>query len=365
MSDLFVTFTIGEAGSGIVKPLSSSQDLDMKVHLSYPPGYSPNREDQYLDQLGDQPPSRTLSPSSSAEAHSNTDFSTSFVNNSDPDVAAAAAAAYAVLKAKESGALIDHDLLIKILSNPLLVKTLTASNPSLSNQFGNIFASTPSVRDNGNGNGLKTSLQPFEEYFTHMMPGRQRYDHPLEGKSKLGFSVNPTTSHMWGLNANSNTLLNRFPMGGGHEQVNTSKGMVAYGSLGRSYSFPGQDMTRDLQHGMVCPEPPQIRQNGVPLSFEEATVGANDKLGNPQPWLGNSSSSSISVLSNTRNAPLDRPPTAKKQCFFFNTAKGCRNGTFCNFAHGVLSDKPPHLERTNSDIEQIHDSKLETSTGTM
>jgi hypothetical protein len=250
----------------------------------------------------------------------------------------------------------------------------------LKSQFGDAFACMPH-RENEDENGLKAeSLPPFEEDITRMLQGRQRTDHPLEGKAMPGF---PTTAHMWGMNANSNAPVNRgfsheqanasrgMMAYGHHEQVNTSKGMVTHGTLGRSYSFTRQDMPRDVAqpHGIVGPEPQLPRQNGLPMLYDEVKTGGHERLVNLQPWLGNSNSSN--VLLQARNPPpvglpQDRPSGAKKRCFFFNTSRGCRNGAFCSFVHESLPEKSSHLERTNSDVEQqIHASKAGATTRRM
>jgi hypothetical protein len=237
-------------------------------------------------------------------------------------------------------------------------------------------------RGNEDENGLKTkSLPPFEEDITRMLQGRQGSDHPLEGKTMPGF---PTTAHIWGINANSNTLMNRgfsheqanasrgMMAYGHHEQVNTSKGTVTQGALGRSYSFTRQDnIPRDVvqSHGIMGSEPQLLRQNGLPVLFDEVKTGGHERLVNLQPWLGNSNSSN--ALLQARNPPpvglpQDRPSGPKKRCFFFNTSRGCRNGAFCSFVHESLPEKSPHLERTNSDVEQqIHASKAGGTTWRM
>ena len=336
---------IGDTGSDI-KP-SSSQD---SAPWTYPPGYSPPRDDQISSIGGVRSGGLDIN------------LATTFFKNAGPDVAAAAAAAYAVLKAKESGALIDHELLIKILNNPLLIETLTASNPSLSNQFMGVFPTTqPPYRESMNGNGLKVR-DPFGEGSAHMglsssphvMQVRQRCDIP-------GVQGNPT----WGLNA-TNALGNSqarggFPMAG---EVNIVSGMPgkAYVNSSHSYSLPRLDISRELSQshamaGILTNEAP-FKPNLMPMvPFEGKTLEHDSRMNaspgpmGGKPWAG-SSSVLLSCPPTATASSQDRAaagPKVKKQCYFFNTPKGCRNGVYCNFLHETVVPEKPHLERTNSD----------------
>eukprot|EP00250_Pteridium_aquilinum_P008467 c17971_g1_i1 orf=781-2496(-) len=332
-------------------PLKDSMSGD-EASLTYPPGYSPPKDAQALTLK-----SQSKGGSSSAAAQFNSDLTTTFFKNADPDVAAAAAAAYAVLKAKESGALIDHELLIQILSNPLLIETLTASHQSLTIPLGDSSSSTSSSRENANGNGLKMRGEPYGEgsllggassLSSFIMQGRQRYD---SSEGMQGNSVVPG----WGSNSSglATSQGRGYPMVGAHEMLGQARG--AYGSIGppgRSYPpVPRQDISRELiqQHGMagMISNEAQSRQSAAPMAFDEVMVGHElDRYrlsavpgSKGQPWIASALPSAAIARSNL--APQDRLGGAKirKQCFFFNTPRGCRNGVYCNFLHEAGPEK--------------------------
>lgn len=359
-------------GLGISKPIASDFISGDEASSIYPPGYSPSKDAQNLTLK-----SQSKGGSSSAAAQFNADLTSTFLKNADPDVAAAAAAAYAVLKAKESGALIDHDLLIKILSNPLLIETLTASNPSLRNQLGPTSSSTPSHRGNANGNGIKMKTEPSGEgslpssLSSFIMQGRQRYD----------LSDGMQVPQGWGSNSSGLPISQGrgYPMAGAHEQLSAMKGMLgqargAYmGSTPpvRTYPIPRPDISRELiqQHGMagMITNEALLRQSAAPMAFDEGMLGHDSewyRLSMVQPWLGmNSNALPSAALSRSNLVSQDRlgGPKIRKQCFFFNTPRGCRNGIHCNFLHEGAPEKIPSEKMQHDAGQEMQPNRGDTS----
>ncbi|KAI5059880.1 hypothetical protein GOP47_0024300 [Adiantum capillus-veneris] len=304
-----------------------SNDLASGTEASstYPPGYSPLKDAQNLTLKR-----QSKGGSSSAAAQFNSDLTSTFLKSADPDVAAAAAAAYAVVKAKENGALIDHELLIKILSNPLLIESLTASNPSLRKQFGDISSSS-----RGSANGIKSEQSRLEGSL--LVPVSHTNPFHVQGRQR------------------------GYLMPGAHDMlVGQARGAYAnnIGPPGRQYPILHQD-SRELAQQLGMPgmimNDAQMRPSAPPVPFDEGMLGHDSErywLG--RPWLG-TNSSALPLVGVARNnvAPQDRPSATKirKQCFFFNTPRGCRNGIYCNFAHDSAPEKQVG-ERVPNDVGQ-------------
>ncbi|ERN14448.1 hypothetical protein AMTR_s00185p00034770 [Amborella trichopoda] len=124
-------------------PITPIEDEDPSEHLEAPPSTNTNFENPSL--LESLPTSTGVDIRPPIEPAECNDLSSGIKLSSDgkpismsgtrgtePDVAAAASAAFtAILKSKEEGSLIDPDLLIRILSNPKLIeKFLTEHEPN-------------------------------------------------------------------------------------------------------------------------------------------------------------------------------------------------------------------------------------------
>ncbi|MCO5553170.1 hypothetical protein L7F22_006691 [Adiantum nelumboides] len=342
-----------ESSKSIFYPFNDSSS-GTDASSTYPPGYLPSMDAQNLTLIG-----QSKGGSASAAAQFNSDLTSTFLKNADPDVAAAAAAAYAVVKAEENGALIDHELLINILSNPLLIDTLTA-NPSLRKQFGDISSSS-----RGSSNGIKSEHSRHEGPLlgsgSRMSPfhvqSRQRYDGSEGVASAQSWVSNASglpTSHGRG-----------YLMPGVHDiMVDQARGAYAnIGPPGRQYPTLHQDSREFIQHGMpgMIIGDAQIRQSAPLVPFDEVMLSRDsERYRVGQPWLGfKSSALSSAGMTRSNVAPQDRPGATKvkKQCFFFNTPRGCRNGIYCNFSHETAPEKQVG-ERTPNDVGQETKSSL-------
>ncbi|KAI5081981.1 hypothetical protein GOP47_0001724 [Adiantum capillus-veneris] len=262
--------------------------------------------------------------------------------DSDPDVAAAAAAAFAVLKAQERGSSIDRELLIKILSNPILTDYLKNSNMTLptsgSNSVPAACISEPVENDKERDClGAWTTLGRG----THAPPPVEKGVSQWQQGSPMG---QPSSSNM------RRSLLRRAPF---YEQERgiLGNGKVAYG-MNTFMEQLYEDASKKLfphSHIRCIPTNETLRQSPF---FHESMAARNIVGLNCQPFL-ESGPSVVPPYPKKGTAVRERMPVAasakiRKPCLFFNTPKGCRNGIHCNFLHEPPKVEPPYLtERTN------------------
>lgn len=318
--------------------------------------------------------SSSSSPVISNSGQANPALAATYFRDADPNVAAAAAAAYAVVKAKESGTLIDHNLLVKILNNPVLIETLTAANQRLKNQSGDP-SNTFLNREVSNGTGFNVNSELSGGVYynstgmmgTHnakstsvsVMQGRQKFDSTFEGRN---LQENPRTQP-WDARGGAGVVPpgRPFTASGPHEQANGVKGTLgqvkgAIGTAGpQNRSFPpGQDFLKELiqQHGTVRGFNEAQLRHGTSVALDDVKPGhdierhrASGLGSRGQPWTGNNQNN-VSALSSRSDVTFyDRlgnemtRPRIRKPCLYFNTPRGCRNGANCNFLHDPAPEK--------------------------
>uniref|UniRef100_A0A2P2JM24 C3H1-type domain-containing protein n=1 Tax=Rhizophora mucronata TaxID=61149 RepID=A0A2P2JM24_RHIMU len=218
------------------------------------------------------------------------------------DVVAAASAAFtAINKSNEHGGLIDHDLLIKILSNPQLIEKLTSDNGSMSSAQTTAKATAPFV--------------------------------PLSGPPPPPPPAAPSHLHINGIEANAPSSLAATPSGPYYAQPNGvglgitsnsrgSSAVVPMGIPAASVPSAGASQAKDVnyykkliqQHGGERQEAPQQF-----VGRYNQQIGTNKDLVNPK--------------------PRDSRPKIMKPCIYFNSSRGCRNGANCAYQHDASSQQ--------------------------
>lgn len=360
-------------------PGISTYDLlnnGMKAEVDTLPNQSPRRGSG-KNEAGEKP-GGLFSASTWQGGQPEQETNTSSLAESDPNVAAAAAAAYAVLKAKERGALVDHDLLIKILTNPILIKTLLAANQDLPSKPRDFLRAISEDALKGRNNNELASGRGTSNALCGMG------SNIFPPSNQPGCRTNPTSENMQGMHeASSNQPWNTF---GHHEASRTflgprvdqlfygrSEAGQGKGTLGLSVS-PSlayrQDVFKDLvqQHGLE-----KIRNEGQLRGFSEMEIVCNNKLVPGAEMLRGTGLGSFSQLgvgsqvatpSHGRNDGFSQSRFTgemsqsrfQKPCLYFNTPKGCRRGTTCFYLHDSASE-PPYIDQSRSDFFQFQQSK--------
>ncbi|MCO5612268.1 hypothetical protein L7F22_066533 [Adiantum nelumboides] len=252
--------------------------------------------------------------------------------DSDPDVAAAAAAAFAVLKAQERGSLIDRDLLIKILSNPLVTEHLKNSNI-------NLLSGSNSVADPHIGGAVENGKERVH-LNSSMTRGRGTHARPVD----RGVLQWQQGSPMWQpLGSNGRSVHGR----GSFEQEKgiLGNGEGAYG-LNSFMEQLCQDASKKLfphSHIRCIPTNETLRQSPC---FHENMAPQNLVGLNCQPFF-ESSLPYPKKGTGTRERIPAASAKIRKPCLFFNTPKGCRNGIHCKFVHELNNVEPSDLAGKN------------------
>ncbi|MCO5572327.1 hypothetical protein L7F22_026080 [Adiantum nelumboides] len=249
---------------------------------------------------------------------------------SDPDVAAAAAAAFAVLKAQERGSSIDRDLLIKILSNPLVTEHL--KNSSINLLSGSNLVADPHIGGAAENGKERVHLN------SSMTQGRGTHACPVERRVLQWQQGRP----MWQpLGSNGRRSVH------GRGSLEQEKGILgngegAYG-LNSFMEQLCQDASKKLfphSHIRCIPTNETLSQSPC---FHENKAPQNLVGLNCQPFF----ESSLPYLKKG-TATRERMPAAsvkiRKPCLFFNMPKGCRNGIRCKFVHELPNVEPSLAE---------------------
>lgn len=282
------------------------------------------------------------------------------IGHPDPDIAAAAAAAFAVLKAQESGTLIDHELLIKILSNPLLTDAFKASNISARNHHEDALPLLSQKKKSDNGNDFMMQRDALDKGTPVGAPGSlsshiPQEREPYDNTEVKAFSQGNLMRQPCG-------LLNGGRFGDRAGLWKQGRGILGHGTgaLGiiscRDQFSPslGKDIARKTSPSSGMMSNDGLRQNMTPMAVRPGNAARSITGPNRQSSLEGILDPPPLAVSGKSLGVRDKPPGAKikRHCFFFNTPKGCRNGIYCNFLH----DSPQveaRSEKTNqADIAQ-------------
>uniref|UniRef100_A0A2C9U0H5 C3H1-type domain-containing protein n=3 Tax=Manihot esculenta TaxID=3983 RepID=A0A2C9U0H5_MANES len=231
----------------------------------------------------------------------------------EPDVIAAASAAFAAInKSNEQGGLVDNDLLIKILNNPKLIEKLIQDYAGESNGQ-NIPKPNASFVPSSDVPPPPPTLS--EPSYLHM----NRTD------------TSTTSSHV----ANSSGSVYAQPNGIGPVYIsNAQVPLAAAPAPASSGSAVGVPQVKDVnyyknliqQHGGERHESPH--QYGGRYSHQ---VGTNQEVLNPK--------------------SRDSKPKIMKPCIYFNSSRGCRHGANCAYQHDASS------QQRSSSISEVQTAK--------
>lgn len=220
----------------------------------------------------------------------------------DPDVVAAASAALTqISKSNEHGNLIDHDLLIKLLSNPKSIEKLVTDYGGASNAQNIPKATLPSV--------------PVSDH--HPPPVA------VSDPSSVRFNMMETSSpSLVATTSNGGFYAQANGIGAGHHPNSWIKppGVVPASA---SPSF-GPSQPRDLNYYKNL-----IQQHGG--DRQETLQQFGNRLSHQQPGT------SQEFVNNPKSR--DSKPKIMKPCIYFNSSRGCRHGSKCAYQHDTSSQQ--------------------------
>ncbi|KAJ6412044.1 hypothetical protein OIU84_005172 [Salix udensis] len=209
----------------------------------------------------------------------------------EPGAVAAASAAFAAVKSNEQGSLIDHDLLIKILSNPILIEKLVTDYGAVANA-----QNIPKI--------------------------------PLSDPQPPHLTV-PNPAHIQMNRAESSTQASSIATQSGsfYTQANGTGIGVPPGArvlppgVSSSPSI-GSTQAKDISYYKNL-----IQQHGGDRQEAPQQFGSryNHQIGTSQDLVNSKSRESKHKI--------------MKPCMYFNTPRGCRNGANCAYQHDSSSQK--------------------------
>ncbi|CAA2956004.1 zinc finger CCCH domain-containing 6 [Olea europaea subsp. europaea] len=255
----------------------------------------------------------------------------------DPDIVAAAQAALtAVMSSSDQKDFIDHNLLIKLLSDPKMIKQLVTSHGAASST-----QSLPSCMQNMPSSGLQNSRAVGPQYIspssTQSMPPVSLHNMP-----------SPSLPNMLDLRSPAKSLCDPLPV------INNGDTPSAYVTRLEHLSPSTASPSRTFYHSssMMGPVP------GLLSSVADVSSAAlSSSLGTPitkdinyyksliqqhggerQEILPHFGSQTTQEPKNTMKSK-DSKSKIMKPCMFFNSPRGCRNGANCTFLHDTSSQQ--------------------------
>ncbi|CAI0435796.1 unnamed protein product [Linum tenue] len=217
----------------------------------------------------------------------------------EPDVVAAASAAFAAInRSNEQGSLIDHDLLIKILSNPKLIEKLVKDH-------GASAAATTSA--------VQNSKQPF------IASSEPFYGHANMGGRTIPPGPNVHAAPPPGpfMNIPPPVVATSASSGGPPPSM---KDFSYYKNLIQQH---GGERQPDRYGGQQQPQHQQHRQQQDQLGYSKSSKDSKTKI--------------------------------MKPCLYFNSSRGCRNGANCAFQHDNAA--PPQPRGSSMASSEMQSSK--------
>ncbi|KAH7282297.1 hypothetical protein KP509_35G024100 [Ceratopteris richardii] len=290
-----------------------------------------------------------------------------FMTDVDPSVVAAFARAYAVLKARERGSLVDHDLLLKTLGNPTLIRALLPLNKDLALQLRDLSRQVnESLLKSScyNEVGRKSANAAFMGSGMFNLPGApgSRSSLSVESSSEPLNFVSWSTRPFLGAKAEDKAYAH------GESQ---SSNLGVSGISTSQQSVNRQDIMKDLihQHGMersrseVYSRGPTEMEHVVgtkPLPIAERhrnpVLGSSTQIGQGGQQSGTSGYGRGEGFSSARFGAEASQARFQKPCIYFNTPKGCRRGASCFYQHTVSSDQP-YGERARTEFFPFQSTK--------
>ncbi|XP_020113071.1 zinc finger CCCH domain-containing protein 30-like isoform X2 [Ananas comosus] len=242
----------------------------------------------------------------------------------EPDVAAAAAAAFtAIMRSNEQGSLIDQDLLIKILSDPALVQKLLAEYGANNKQ------QQPQVGP------LSSALLPPPPP-PPLPPPPHPHPHPqIHAASSATSLAIPPASHLYPVPSAMPSPAMVLPPPVNLQTSPSAAAAVIPVAVNSSSSIPLP--VKDVNYYKSL-----ILQHGG--DKQEAFVSNTAQFGS---YSDSSSIGKVDVDS-ARNVGSRQQRDGKnripKPCVFFNSPRGCRHGASCLYLHDTSSTVPQRSE---------------------
>ncbi|KAJ7520207.1 hypothetical protein O6H91_20G072200 [Diphasiastrum complanatum] len=297
----------------------------------------------------------------------------------EPDVAAAAAAAFAAMtKAKEQGSLIDQELLIQILSNPLLVETLSGGKPrknfiSQSRVFATKCSSGTSVVNAATDSQANTNIHSS---IKTIPTTTKKQPNSTISVVPPGFGISMQAKEVFD---KDEVLLSKPPGPGNIALANSG----AFGNGDINIQQPNGNTNlpfQSINSQTAMTSTVELRQLTNHLQLQPAgsapilsLAGRSSTQYDEQYYKrlimqhgGNKIDKALSWKIDTiqREAEPQRERLgintgdssrvkSRKVCAYYNTPRGCRNGVSCMFLHDASQDGAP-AERTGFDIPQLH-----------
>ncbi|XP_010271421.1 PREDICTED: zinc finger CCCH domain-containing protein 6 isoform X2 [Nelumbo nucifera] len=224
----------------------------------------------------------------------------------EPDVVAAASAAFtSIMRSNEQGSLIDHELLVKILSNPKLIEKL--------------------VTDHGKPLNPQMAVKPRSPPVTPSVPQASPHSvHISRIESEVPFSTAPATGSFYPATTAVVANLNSRPPPSGVIPI--------------SNTVPKVPPVKDLNYYKNL-----IQQHGGERQdVQEPTL----------PHFGNrhnhhSLGANQEPIQSTK--PRESKPKIPKPCIYFNSSRGCRHGANCAYQHdSSLQQRTSSVQETQS-----------------
>lgn len=295
-------------------PLIPVEEDDASDQLEEPSVGLPssyNQSDKY-DSAIFRAPQASDAPFTSAQQQPNGSINTRSGVPAEPDVVAAASAAYtAIMQSNQMGNMIDQDLLIKILSDPAQIERLMKEYGALKHEQSTNSSVAPMVQ--GPPPHMTASIPVSFPDHTSTFHNINPTLPPPPVMNRLppaipSITMNPPASSSQAIS---------FPSG---PTMNPSA------SSSQSISFPsgptrGLNYYQNLihQHGGERQEP--LQQHGMQFAMHHQPVA--------------SQASATDIVSSGTMPARDTKQRPTKPCAYFNSARGCRNGANCTFLHDV------------------------------
>lgn len=233
--------------------------------------------------------------------------------SAEPDVLAAASAAYtAIMQSNKQGSLVDHDLLVKILSDPAQVERLTKEYSQIRHEQS---TSSSVVAPMPPGPPPQMTVSAPASFSNHMATFQ---------------NTNPAPPPLAPV-----PVMNRLPQGFPSVAMNLPPSPSPAMSFANAPVRPmNYYKTLIHQHGGERQEP-----------LEKQQFGMYHQSAPPQTGTINNGMNGASMVSrDTKSRPM-------KLCAYFNGPRGCRNGANCAFLHDASATSRQEQQKGSKRIK--------------
>ncbi|CAA2963818.1 zinc finger CCCH domain-containing 6 [Olea europaea subsp. europaea] len=236
-----------------------------------------------------------------------------------PDIVATAHAALTAAMSKNSqGNLIDHNLLIKILSDPKMIEQLVTNHGTASGTQNVPASSIPNIPP--------TRVQNIPFSSTQNMPSTSMHYFPSSSTIKMP-------------NSSSSTINGRDPPSAlvTQPELISSLATSSRPFFPPSRTGPIPPIRPSVPNITLAPPPSAVPPLVKDINYYKSLIqqhGAEQQEGLPQ--FGNQQ---LGTTQEPLNVAKSRDSKLKimRPCIYFNSARGCRNGANCAYLHQTSS----------------------------